>query len=333
MNKIYYQSGTSSWWHIDCYTIKQSIQKMTITMDIESVMRDARHESDSIFLLDESYFDLFSFPMEGTFYEAITIDIIDALIHKTIRQLTLERRIKGNLLFYDIDHISVNDQPSLYILGQTGHLRRRLSLAFIRPRIAMACPSIAVQYTPSLIAKKQSWPRVYPASFFTLQFIIHELEKQDFSIISISDTDTRLITIRDGYYQNNISLDRWYDHLKHICSSNNVLTYLYKWNEELESNPMAYRIMDEAMDFFTKTLVRWIEEQSRPGQDCIIIAPMMTNKLFQEHFTIHYSQQINGYIVPFTTTEKLDNYGRKWLPHELDVLTCLNFAEGKTLIG
>ncbi len=333
MQKIYSQSWLSWWSHIDCYTIKQSIQKMTITMPLESVIRDARHESESIFLLDEGNFDLFTFPMEGTFYEAVTIDIIDGLIAKTIRQLTLERRIQWALLFYDIDHISIDGQKTAYILGQQWHLRRRLSLAFIKPRIALACPEIARHYTASLIAKKNSWPRVYPASFFTLQFIIHELEKQDFSIITISDDHTRLITIRDGYYQDIASLDRGYDHLKHICTSNNILTYLYKSNDDLESNPMAYRIMDETMEFYTKTLVRWIAEQSRPGQDCIIIAPMMTNKLFQEHFTKHYSQQINGYIVPFTTTQKLDNYGRTWLPHELDILTCLNFADGKTLIG
>ena len=83
-----------------------------------------------------------------------------------------------------------------------------------------------------------------------------------------------------------------------MCKKNNILSYFYKSDDELQANPVAYSI---------------------------VIAPQLEHHIFRESFTHTYQQLINGYVVPFSITKSLEQYHRTRQPHELDVLTCLNF--------
>lgn len=321
--KIYHQSYQGKHSTVNCYQFKNSIQKLSMTTSIEELLFECRKESDSVFLLDESYFDLIACPIEWSFYEPMSIQTIDALVESQFKKLTKERKVSWKLLLYDINHITIDQQQSSYLLWKTWYIEFQLSLIAIKPSLLTICPSLS---------HKDYWPRVYPASYFTLQFITHNLQKESFSIVTIAENSTRLVAIHNWWYHTIQSLDRWYQHIKEMCSQHNILSYFYKSDEDLQANPIAYSIMQQSMLFYNKMLVDRIASYSPPHTDSIVIAPQLNHHVFWESFTELYQKKINGYIVPFSFTDSLEHYGKKRQAHELDILTCLNLLHDKQLV-
>lgn len=317
MKKIYYQTGQWKNTTIDCYQIKNSVQKISINSSVEKLLIESRSESDSIFLLDENYFDLIALPIAWSFYDPISISTLDILASNKIKELKKDKKIYWEMLSYATSAIMIDGIESSYILGKTGYISFQLSLLCLKPTLLLSCPHIL----------EPQWPKVYPATYFTLQFITHNLEKKDFCILTINEDTSKLIHIYQWRYQAIESLDWWYKHIKEMFRKNNILNYFYKSNEEIQSNPIAYSIVQQSMQFYNKMLIEWIASFSTYSNDIIVIAPQLKHSLFWESFTDIYSKEINGYVVPFSITDTLNNHGKQRQPSELDILTCLNFAK------
>ena len=313
--KIYYQTGQWQEQHIDCYQVKQGVQKVSIHARIEDILAESQHESDSVFLVDETYFDLVSCPVEWTFYEPLSLLTLEKLIEMKVKSFKKDHHVRGEMLVYDITYIMIDHEESSYILGKTGHIQFQLSLFFIKPSLLVLCPTLT---------EKSLWPKIYPASYFTVQFITKSLKKENFWILTISEHQSRFIHINHGWYETIESLDRWYQHIKEMCKKNNILSYFYKSDDELQANPVAYTIMEQSMKFYNKMLIERLANYCDKEEDSIVIAPQLEHHVFRESFTHTYQQLINGYVVPFSITKSLQQYHRTRQPHELDVLTCLN---------
>lgn len=316
MKKIYYQTWSHPHYHIDHYQVKNTVQKITINDRVEEILFTSQHQSDSIFLLDEKYFDLLSCHIEGSFYQPLRIDQLEHLVDQKIKEFKKNRQLSGEVIHYTIDHSTIDWEKTAYILGKTGLIQFQLSLLGIKPALLSFCPEVK--------KNKKSWLQLYPASYFTVQFISHSLEKPYFNILSIHEDHAKLIHISHGRYQSIETLDRWYHHIKEMCSKNNILPYFHKSDAELQSNPIAHQIMQQSMDFYNKMLVERLANYSMNHEDIIVIAPELKHHTFRESFTTTYHDKINGYVVPFSITSSLQQFGRKRQPHELDVLTCIN---------
>ena len=133
------QQGEQS---IERYQIKKKIQKIHLTDKIERLLFEFQDDSNRTFLLDEEFFELVRCPIEGMIYEPLKIDQLTNLIEQKVKEVKKEHQITGTLLLYDIDHITIDDEPSNYLLGHTGHLRRDIFFVFIKPSLALSCPTL-----------------------------------------------------------------------------------------------------------------------------------------------------------------------------------------------
>lgn len=170
------------------YQVKTTIQKIFLTDHIERLLFEFQSDSDRTFLLDEEYFELVRCPIEGMLYEPLSIEQLHNLIQTKVKEVKHDHQLTGTLLLYDIDHIFVNGEPSHYLLGQQGKLSWDIYFIFIKPSLALSCPTLGSDKTS---------PHIYPSSYFTVQFITKKLDIPSFCILSFHEHTIKLILIKD----------------------------------------------------------------------------------------------------------------------------------------
>jgi hypothetical protein len=321
---IYHQIG--QWWDalLEQYQIKKSIQKVIINDSLEHILFQQRDNKNSVFLIDESYFNLIHCPIKGMVYEPLKIGQLNHLIETKIKEVQKSHNITGYMLMYDIENITIDGTPSQYILGKNGYICRDIFFVFIKPSLAIACPTLL---------KDISWPLVYPSSYFTVQFMVKTLQISSFLIITFDENTVKIISIKNGFYHQIHNLDRGINNLKQILISNNVINHFNKSDVEIDQNPMAKSVLIESISFYNKIIINWIQEHNDDIKNCIINIPTLKNHLFINQLIESYSKEIWWYIVSTSTIDKnLKQYNKKRWMNELDILTYLNFAETKELI-
>ena len=308
---------------IERYQVKKKIQKIQLTDNVERLLFEFQDDPDRTFLLDEEFFELVRYPIEGMLYEPLKLDQLTNLITEKMKEVKKEHHITWSILLYDIDHITIDGEESTYLLGQTGHLRRDIFFVFIKPSLALSCPT--------LWTAKPS-PNIYPSSYFTVQFITKQLDIPSFLMVSIHEHTVKLILIKDGFYHNIHILDRGINNLKQILISNNIISYLNKHDHEIERNALVSSILQENIQFYMNIILEWIKEHNEGISTCIISHPEFKNKVFYNTFVEQYQSHIGGYIIPNSIHHQLNTYERDRQTSELDILTYLNFSETKELI-
>ncbi len=314
-------------WHdnhlIERYQVKTGIQKIMMRKELEEVLFDYQNKSDAIFLLDEESFDLIRYAVEGMLYDPLTIEQLNNLVAQKIVAIQKEYNIKGKLLLYDMDHIRVNGEASRYLLGQKGKLERDIFLIFIKPSLALSLPHLWTS---------KELPRIYPMSYFTVQFITQQLKIPSFVMLTIYEHSTKFIMIKDGFYHTIHTLDRWINDLKQILINHNIVSYLDKDDASIEGNSFAARIMQEGLDFFMNILFNRVIEQNEWVTTFIISYPEFKNTFFYNSLLKHFQDRIWGYLLPSSIHHQLKSYKRKRTKNEIDILSYLNFSEKKELI-
>ena len=308
---------------IEFRQLKRTLQKAIITNRIDNLLFDHQDKPDTTFLLDEKYFDLVRYPISWELFEPLRIDQLNNLVEQKVIQAQQEHKITGKLLLYDVDHISVDGVSSSYLLGQKGKLERDVFLIFLRPALALNLPNLG---------NSKELPRIYPASYFTMQFVTKQLQKESFLMISIYDHSVRLIVIRDGFYHDIKTLDRGINNLKQILIANNVVSYLDKSNEEIAKNSLASSIVSENIDFYLGIVFDWLVEHHQSITTSVVNMPGFANSLLFDQFVKHYQDRIGGYILPNSAARSLEQFDRDRKRNELDVLSYLNYAQNKQLV-
>lgn len=306
------------------YQVKKTIHKITINDALEDIMFEHKDNNDSVFLIDEDYFNLIRCPIEGMMYDSLTLVQFNNLITLKVEEVKKQYNLHGYMLMYDVENITIDWTPSQYILGQSGYMKWDIFFIFIKPSLAIACPTLL---------ENTAGPLVYPSSYFTVQFMVKNLQIESFIIITFDENCIKLITIKDGFYNTIENLDRWINNLKQILISNNIIQYFNKTDQEIESNTMAKSIFIESISFYNKVAIDWIKQHNENIKTCIISIPSTKNNIFTQQFIQQYSEEIWWYIVQSTTIDStLNDYNKKRQMNELDILTYLNFAETKELI-
>lgn len=149
------------------YQVKKNIQKITINDTLEDMLFEQKDNDDSVFLIDEEYFNLIRCPIEGMIYESLSLEQFNNLITTKVTEVKKQYHLHGYMLMYDVENITIDDIPSQYILGQSGYMKWDIFFIFIKPSLAIACPTLL---------ENTSGPLVYPSSYFTVQFMVKTLQ-------------------------------------------------------------------------------------------------------------------------------------------------------------
>lgn len=308
---------------IERYQVKKRIQKIQLTDKVERLLFEFQDDPERTFLLDEEFFELVRCPVEGMIYEPLKIEQLTNLVEEKVKEVKKEHHITWSILLYDIDHITIDGEESSFLLGQTGHLKRDIFFVFIKPSLALSCPTLGTG-KPS--------PHIYPSSYFTVQFISKQLDIPSFVMVSIHEHSVKLILIKDGFYHDIHTLDWGINNLKQILISNNIIAYLSKTDKEIHSNALVSSILEENMKFYMNIILDWIQEHNQGITSCVLSHPEFKNNAFYDTFVSEYQSRIGGYIIPNSIHHQLNTYERNRQSSELDILTYLNFSETKELI-
>ena len=320
---IYRPSSQQEEQSIERYQIKKKIQKIQVSDKIERLLFEYQDDSERTFLLDEDFFELVRCPIEGVLYEPLKIEQLTDLIQSKILEVKKEHHITGSMLLYDVDHILVDGQESTHLLGQKWSLQRDIFLVFIKPSLALSCPTLGTE---------KASPHIYPSSYFTVQYVTKQLNIPSFVMISFHEHTIKLILIKDGFYHDIHTLDRGINNLKQILISNNIISYLNKYDREIQNNNLVASILKENCEFYMNIVIDRLIEYNEGITNAMLNHPEFKNNVFYETFVQLYQARIGGYIIPNSRHHDLNTYEKQRQSSEFDVLTYLNFSETKKLV-
>lgn len=166
--------------------------------------------------------------------------------------------------------------------------------------------------------------RVYPDSFFTIDFIKKELGKDSFYVLYMHQSYAKLIHVYNGFYRVVETMNLGVEMLRQIYKDNGIMHFFYTKRDEINAQPLVKDIIMTSVDFFTEMLSKWLGEFITKENDLILISPLTTNSFFQESFNKRYNHYINGFILPFHHSNKLKTFDRNRTPDEMDILTFVN---------
>ena len=78
---------------IERYQVKKKIQKIQLTDNVERLLFEFQDDPDRTFLLDEEFFELVRYPIEGMLYEPLKLDQLTNLITEKMKEVKKEHHI------------------------------------------------------------------------------------------------------------------------------------------------------------------------------------------------------------------------------------------------
>ncbi len=291
--------------------------------EMKEMVKDAfsyhQKKESIVLLLDEDHFDLYTVDLDFCATEKITVRDVQLIVNERLGYIKTHYKAGGEKLYYLIDNISVNDQEKPYILGEVGTVHATLTFVFLQKRTA--------NVIKSTFGRDMSKIKIYPQSFYTVGYLKKSLRKPHLQLLYVFDEYAKVITLTHGKYTKCERIDLGVRMLKDIYKENNVLPYFFKSAAEIEMNEFAKWLVVQSVDFFVETLMRWMKEFVKPGQDLIIVSSLIWNTYFLDRLNQQYKKNTNGFIVPLHHTNDLHTFQRQRESDEIDVLTMLNFAQ------
>jgi hypothetical protein len=90
------------------YQVKKTIHKITINDALEDIMFEHKDNDDSVFLIDEDYFNLIRCPIEGMIYDSLTLVQFNNLITLKVEEVKKQYNLHGYMLMYDVENITID---------------------------------------------------------------------------------------------------------------------------------------------------------------------------------------------------------------------------------
>lgn len=273
------------------------------------------------FLLDESRFAFFRFDIYQTVSDKFTLNDLKKIIDEKTMTTKKQHDVHGERIMAYVDTIYVNGEEKKYVIGEKGELFFRLYITYLDQRSINTINSV---YGNFFEIKNMTF---IPQSFHTLLFLRNSLKKDNFVLLYINETSCKAINVRNGFYASVEALNLGMSSLKQMYKDNGISQYRYKDYTFIESNPLAKSLVTETLQFYSELFCKRLYEKNLIGNDVIVVSPITKNVHFIETFNETYKKMTNNYIVPFHSSELLNNLGKDREPDDMDALILMNKEE------
>lgn len=275
---------------------------------------------ETTFLLDESKFNFFSFKIFEFYDKQISISDLNIIINKK-KQLIKEKYPDAwFFLFYNIEDIVVDWLEDDYIIWNKWKISYLLNLIYIN-------------YDTYWTFKKSLWRdfnsnknlKIYPSSFFTINFLKKRLKKQNINLLYINNDLIKLIKIKNWKLNSNLYINLWVNFLKEIFNENWSLDSFYSCinNNNLESC-FFENVSSKSFDFYCNTIIKRLSENLDLSSNTILFTNLLKSKQFLDNFSMKYTNSIWWYLLPFNSSNTLETYWYNFERDEIDILTYIN---------
>ena len=269
-----------------------------------------------IFLLDDQRFAFFSYDINFTSENKLTISDIQLIVQEKI--IDAEKQTKEKFLFSHIDSIFVNWKEKQFLIWESWEISCRIILVFLNRE---TCSIFNDRFWDF---QSQKNIEIYPESFQTISYLRNNMQMDDFLLLYIRDSHCKWVLIQNWFYSRIESLNLWVNALMQMYKDNWISKYWYKNYEEIENNQFAKNIVVQTLEFYSDMLCKWINEKEFWNHNIFVVSSIMKNGHFMEIFNKLYSKDNNKYIVPFHYSEELDQFGKTWEPEDIDALIYAN---------
>ncbi|MDR0860962.1 MAG: hypothetical protein LBO09_08605 [Candidatus Peribacteria bacterium] len=205
-----------------------------------------------IFLLDDQRFHFFSFSIEASFEEKITLKDLQKIINEKIA--LADKQTKEEFLFSHLDSIEINGQAKKFLIGEKGKVSCRVILVYLNRE---TCLEFNDKYGNF---HQQKNLEIIPESFQTISFLKNTLKNNSFLLLYIRDSQCKGILVEKGFYKRIENINLGVNALMQMYKDNGISKYRYKNYEEIENNPFAKDLVIQTLEFYSQMLCKWISE-------------------------------------------------------------------------
>jgi hypothetical protein len=206
-----------------------------------------------IFLLDDQRFHFFSFEVQATFEEKITLHDIQKLINQKIA--LADKETKEEYLFSHLEHIFINGEAKKFLIGEKGNIQCKIVLVYLNRE---TCLEFDDKYGNF---HNQKHLEIIPESFQTINFLKNTVKNDSFLLLYIRDSHCKSVLVEQGFYKRIESINLGVNALMQMYKDNGIPKYRYKNYEEIENNPFAKNLVIQTLEFYSQMLCKRIEEE------------------------------------------------------------------------
>lgn len=242
-------------------------------------------------MVQESYFDYYSYTIALTSPTSFTIKDLKQLIQQKITHIKRTQWRRELLYHYTISHCMKECEPVLHVLWKSWNLSFVLNI-------------VVLQHTHVLELKKHCLPSnvtIIPKHFWVV-LRLGWMMQWPVSVLHFEENEIVAIWCQDGWYRTistaPFGLTLLYESLK----DHDIAAYLYNDIERLEKNMLLRKTVEEVFTFFIKQCVSWMHQQAVFWKPCILICPFAKHPVFVEVLELLSMQYHTIWFIPFSWT-------------------------------
>lgn len=321
MFHLRYEYYSESYPRFHVYKLRewQQIQQYILHENFTQILKKSTEYSKykNIFLLDEKRFSFFRFDVYVNVEEKYTLQTLQKLIEEKINGIKKEK-VHGDILYSYVDNIYVYWEKKNFLIGQKWEIFFRLYIIHV--------DQITINEVKRLYWEIKENPVItlVPQSFHTILFLTNWLKKENFLLLYITENYSKVIRVKQWFYDSVEVLNLWINSLKQMYKDNAIFQYWYKDYESIESNVLAKDLVVQTLEFYSQLFCKRMFDKWFLGNDVFVVSPIVKNGHFMEVFNTEYSKISNNYIVPFHYSEELESFGMQREPESMDTLIFLN---------
>ncbi len=305
--------------NISYYKDTQLFKKKTIYKKIDKLDdNDIFLKNKNTFLLDENKFSFYSFDAYISNCDKFKLEQLNQIIEEKKNIIKIEYWWNDKFLFYVIDNIFVDWASQKYVLKQSWNIYFRLNFVYLTQEF---------YYMFNKLWWNQTLNNnffIYPQSFYSLYFLKNSLQKLKLNIVYILDEEVKLIKINEWFYENIYRINSWNDKLKSIFVEDDLLSIYNQSFKNNNFNDISKKLIKDSIWFYSLMINKWLDDYIDKWENIILISKLSKNKFFIEIFSEKYKKIINGYVLPFNYSNLLDDFNKKWMHDNIDLMIYFN---------
>jgi hypothetical protein len=240
-------------------------------------------------MVQESYFDYYSYTISLTSPTSFTIKDLKTLIQQKVTAIKHKEWWREIVYHYIIGHCMVEYEPALHVLWKSWNLSFVLNIVVLQHMHVLELKKHCLPSTITIIPK-HLWMVLRLGS--TMQWPV--------SVLHFMENEIVVLWCQDGWYTSIDTAPFGLSLLYASLKDHDIAAYLYNDIDRLEKNMLLRKTVEEAFTFFLKQCVSRMHQQSVFWKPCILLCPFAKHPVFIEILELLSSKYHTAWFLPFS---------------------------------
>lgn len=240
-------------------------------------------------MVQESYFDYYSYTISITSPTSFTIKDLKVLIQQKIAAIKQKTGRREIVYHYIISKCMIEYEPALHVLWKSWNLSFALHIVVLQHMHVLELKKHCLPSSVTIIPKHLG---VVLRLWSAIQWPV--------SIVHFMDNEIVVLWCQDWWYSAIDTAPFGLSLLYESFKDHDIAPYLYNDIDRLEKNLLLRKTVEEVFTFFLKQCVSWMRQQSVFWKPCILLCPFSKHPVFIEILESLSSQYHWAWFLPFS---------------------------------